>query len=1690
MSARLRTLVHGVLAIFVGLLGLTVLSAAPAAAVGTASLSGTLTTGGAPAVDGHVSASVYNADFGFYSFAGYTAVDASGDWSFPDLEAGAYQLYFSAGDAYVSEYWDDALSEDNADDITLADGGSVSDLDADLAEAGSIAGTVTDTVGPLADVQVSAYTYNAAEDFWEYQGGAFTEPDGTYSITGLAPDSYHVGFDGTDDGFVKEFYNDQPDVESGDDVDVTGGTTETANAELGVGASISGTVSWPTVDPDNTACVTAYAVLDGGNPDYVSEDCTVNDGTYTIGGLAAGTYRLQFSPSDDYVEEWWNDKADFGTANDVVLGAHEAATGKDAVLAAASHLTGTVTNAAHAGVGSAYVEAYRLVAGDWDYVGDASTNASGQFDIGGLAAGTYALGYYPDDTYLREFYDNQPSLSAATPIVLATGETKTGLDAELATGAHLVGTVTKTGGGALEDVEVSAYRMVDGDWDSVDSAQTDAAGHYDIDQLQPGTYRLRIDGRDGGFSQEYWDNQPTLDAANDIDVAAGATVTSDAVLDKLGSIAGTVTAAGPPALGEVCVRAWYYNAINDYWDWDRQDCTPGSYKITGLEPNDYRLQFVEFSGNHVTEWWDDKPTRALADSIPVALGVDVTGKNAELAAASHITGRVTNTGGTGIKNVDVEAYTLVDGDWESVAQDSTSSTGDYDIGSLTGGTYRLQFNSDGAYIGEWWNNQPTLQTATDISVPVSGTASGRDAVLDLGATVSGTVTGPTSLPLPGVDVSLFKLVPGEGYQSFSYDGTAANGTFSIGALPTGSYKIGYSRFGYADEWWNDQPTLASGAVIDIVAGTTYPGKNAQLEVASSIAGTVTNPVGGAAPGVAVTAYIQRSGYWEFADSAIVGSDGTYKIEDLQQGTYALRFRGGDFLTEYWNDKPSLDAADTFAVGRSTDVTGKNAQLALAGHITGTVTKAGGAPFPDGYVEAWGLVDGDWDYVTDADTSATGAYDLGGLPTGTYKVRFYGSGQYAGEWWDNKPTLSSADGIAVTAGSTTSGKNAELAIGSHITGTVTNTAAAGLTGISVYAYLVDGSDLAYAGYDETNGSGAYDLSGLSAGTYKLQFTDEYNSNPYAPEWFDDKLTSSAATAVVVPATTTVSGKNATLVAGAHVTGTVTGPSSTPLNDVFVSAYRLVDGDYEYEAGRYTNASGNYDVRGLPAGTYKIGFEDDNGTYDVEYWNDATSLPTATPINVTASGTVANINAQLGSTASPAVTPGTPTVSGTPQVGSLLTANPGTWAPLPVSFTYEWLADNVVISGANASTFTPTTAQQGATIKVRVTGSKPGYTSTTATSAGVGPVAPAPTPTVTAGTPSVSGIPQVGSQLTANPGTWAPLPVSFAYEWLADDVVISGANASTFTPTAAQLGATIKVRVTGSKPGYTSSTATSAGVGPVTDASTPAVTAGTPTVSGTPQVGSLLTANPGTWAPLPVSFTYEWLADDVVISGANASTFTPTAAQQGATIKVRVTGSKPGYTSASATSAGVGPVAPAATPAVTPGTPTVSGTAKVGSTVTASAGSWGPAPVSLAYQWLSNGAPIAGATGTTYAVPAGQVGRQLSVRVTGSKAGYSPATATSAATSKVAPGTITVLKKPKIKGKGQVGKTLTLKPGGYAPAGVKVTIQWYANGKKIKKATGSSLALTKKQAGKSVTAKVTLTLAGYTTVVVETKAKKVT
>lgn len=217
-------------------------------------------------------------------------------------------------------------------------------------------------------------------------------------------------------------------------------------------------------------------------------------------------------------------------------------------------------------------------------------------------------------------------------------------------------------------------------------------------------------------------------------------------------------------------------------------------------------------------------------------------------------------------------------------------------------------------------------------------------------------------------------------------------------------------------------------------------------------------------------------------------------------------------------------------------------------------------------------------------------------------------------------------------------------------------------------------------------------------------------------------------------------------------------------------------------------------------------------------------------------------------------------------------------------------------------------------------------------------------------------------------------------------------------------------------------TVAAAGQAASAAVPVNTA-PPTVGGTPTVGQTLTATDGSWSNSPTSFSYQWLRCNgggnscASIAGAGGKTYVLVAADAGHAIRVRVTASNADGASAPAESAATAAVAPATSTAAPKNTavPTISGTARVGQTLTAAPGSWSGNPTAYAYQWqhcqadVVSCADIAGATARSYVLHAIDVGYRMRVKVT-AKNDKGSATATSAPSAVVAPAVAITNKRP--------------------------------------------------------------------------------
>lgn len=241
--------------------------------------------------------------------------DAGGHYSVTELRPANYRLHFSSARnnlRYMSEYWNDKLFYEEADLIAIGSPEESRQIDAELAEGGSIAGTVIDDVtkGPIEGLAACATSH----------GGMFQRCDksdaaGHYEIVGLPSGEYDVEYEGWNQvNYIRELYKDAESLAQSTEVSVTAPlTTSGIDDELARGAEVLGHVSEVSsgapVEDAMVCAPLASAPTGNFNTNCASTDAS---GNYAIRGLPAGSYVIGFDVgfngpfgTGPTVTEWW-----------------------------------------------------------------------------------------------------------------------------------------------------------------------------------------------------------------------------------------------------------------------------------------------------------------------------------------------------------------------------------------------------------------------------------------------------------------------------------------------------------------------------------------------------------------------------------------------------------------------------------------------------------------------------------------------------------------------------------------------------------------------------------------------------------------------------------------------------------------------------------------------------------------------------------------------------------------------------------------------------------------------------------------------------------------------------------------------------------------------------------------------------------------------------------------------------------------------------------------------------------------------------------------------------------------------------------------------------------------------------------------------------------------------------------------
>ncbi len=267
----------------------------------------------------------------------------------------------------------------------------------------------------------------------------------------------------------------------------------------------------------------------------------------------------------------------------------------------------------------------------------------------------------------------------------------------------------------------------------------------------------------------------------------------------------------------------------------------------------------------------------------------------------------------------------------------------------------------------------------------------------------------------------------------------------------------------------------------------------------------------------------------------------------------------------------------------------------------------------------------------AKTDASGRYRIERVASGDYQVWANATGRLV-EYWQNASNTSTASMVSVTAPKEKGGIDFTLDMAGTISGTVTDAGGRPLTGIMVVARLT-GTNGGWGATTKLDGT--YSMSYLPLGSYVVSAQMDSKSTSsdieYATEYYNDKPGSTSADVVTLSAKTSTMKIDFSLEVGGSISGRVVDANGTPFAGAYVwaSAYGSTSSTDGF--GMAVDASGNYRLRGLRPGDYRVRASRQGGV--AQFWQNTATYASATAVTVASGENKTGINFALKEVATP-------------------------------------------------------------------------------------------------------------------------------------------------------------------------------------------------------------------------------------------------------------------------------------------------------------------------------------------------------------------------------------------------------------------------------------------------------------------------
>lgn len=542
---------------------------------------------------------------------------------------------------------------------------------------------------------------------------------------------------------------------------------------------------------------------------------------------------------------------------------------------------------------------------------------------------------------------------------------------------------------------------------NVAGTTTDGAGQYFVDNVPVGQHRVQFSecGVEPTHLTQWYLGADEESTATPVDVVDQTNTTlSDVHMVQGVSVTGTVTDTTNAPVKDIRVELQPQDPSNSYNSGNTD--IDGRYRTGPVASGRYKVRFVDnqYPARYAFEYWNDVYIGADAQTLDLQVtnGPVVANIDAQMTYGATVTGTATNENSQPLSQICVNVESPGE-QRQYLGGATTDLFGKYSISGLppvSAVVYFHDCNNPSAYVDQWFNGTTDRDSAQQIALNPGGTQSGVNAQMTLGAKISGTVTGTGGAPVANICVQSVMGSEND-RRGVAWDQTDASGNYELEALEPGTHRVQMmdcNNVGpYLDQWYSGSDSIDGATAIELTAGQSRTGVNAQMQLASQITGTVRNTGGTPLEHVCVQA--STDGF--VGGMADTGSDGTYSIKLSRGGKYKVQFvdcgdpddeppvPGGTYLAQWWGGGLEPSTARTIDVVTGATVDNIDATLTEAagtGTVSGRITNVRGEP-----LTACIALYLPFNHVRFAMTDDSGDYVFNGVPTGTWAIAFVGCG---------------------------------------------------------------------------------------------------------------------------------------------------------------------------------------------------------------------------------------------------------------------------------------------------------------------------------------------------------------------------------------------------------------------------------------------------------------------------------------------------------------------------------------------------------------------------------------------------------------------------------------------------------------------------------------------------------------------------